>query len=126
MAITAYLKRNLSWLSVPFNGVMRSYIDDGTRTATTHGKIYWRYEDEPDMVPQFLADAEVGFERAVPFDSGDRHIRLFLIGFTELDVPTDRDFVLAEQRVVYMNDTTTVTFLGETVEFLADPLTFTP
>lgn len=119
-----YVKRNKSWLSTPFNLVLRSYVDDGERTESTHVRLYWRYEDEPLMTPQFWRDGEVGFETAGPIGTA-RDIRLYLIGFTELDVPTDKDFILAEQKVVHMvADSDAVTFAAEEVTFDSDLVTF--
>lgn len=105
---TLYLRRNLSETAVPYNLVLRGAVDDGTRTEVTTGKIFWRYEDEPDMAPQFWRDAVVGYEAAGPFDSKGRDIRLYFIGKTELDTPNAQNFAEAEQKVVSMSDTTDI------------------
>lgn len=123
--LTLYLRRNLSETATPLNIVLRQWPDDGARTETTTGQIFWRYEDEPNMVPQFWRDAVVGFETAGPLDTNGRNIRLYFIGYTGLDTPNAQSFAEAEQKVVYMTlESDAVTFMEEEVTFASDPLLF--
>ena len=52
----------------------------GNEIPSVEGDIFWRYEDEPDSAPRFLATCAAGKEIIVPFDFADaRPIRLFLV-----------------------------------------------
>ncbi|MBK8468190.1 MAG: hypothetical protein IPL32_20440 [Chloracidobacterium sp.] len=60
-------RQNLSETSVPLNLVLRGVVDYG-ETEAVAVDVYWRWEDEETMEPQFLAKGVVGQTIAVPFD----------------------------------------------------------
>lgn len=66
-------------------------------TETVSVKVYWRWEDEPEMTPQFLGETVPGDELVVPFDLGGRSIRLYQIGYTALGRGTDTNMKEAVQ-----------------------------
>ncbi|MBK8468081.1 MAG: hypothetical protein IPL32_19890 [Chloracidobacterium sp.] len=75
------LRQNLSETSVPLNLVLRGVVDYG-ETEAVAVDVYWRWEDEETMEPQFLAKGVVGQTIAVPFDPKGRDIRLFQVSKT--------------------------------------------
>lgn len=68
-------------------------------TESVIGDIYWRWEDEPSMVPEFLATGVAGHDVVVPFDLKGREIRLFLVSKTADGDASVRDIKEAEQTV---------------------------
>ncbi len=81
MALTLHIRRNLSEAtfskSLAMNGVPANL------PLSTVGRVFWRFEDEPTMVPTFLGETKVGTELVIPFDLKGRDIRLFLIGVSD-------------------------------------------
>lgn len=86
--ITATIRRNLGTSAQSRNGVLSSVTDDQRSTVEVQKlKYYWRWEDEPDMEPQFFAEGVAGQPVSAPFDTQGRAVRFFQIGFTEKGDP---------------------------------------
>ncbi|HEY8562788.1 MAG TPA: hypothetical protein VIL74_20590 [Pyrinomonadaceae bacterium] len=69
---------------------------------SVEGIVFWRWEDEPASLPQFLGTASAGSSLDVPFTiSGQRQIRLFLISRTADGDQTETDPRRSEQQLVY-------------------------
>jgi len=69
----------------PRNIVLDDFIVTDYEPSTV-GLVYWRWEDEPSMVLQFLGQQVAGSTLAVPFDLMGRTIRLFLVSRTDKGV----------------------------------------
>jgi len=74
-------------------------VAEPAATETVSVKIYWRWEDDTAMVPQYLGETVPGGTLTVPFDLKGREIRLFQIGYTALGRGTDTNMKQAEQTV---------------------------
>ena len=68
-----------------------------TATETVNVKVFWRWEDDTAMVPQYLGETLPGESLIVPFDLGNRSIRLYQIGYTALGRGTDTNIKEAVQ-----------------------------
>lgn len=80
MALELRLQRNVSestfTKTLALNGVPQN------RPVPEIGRVFWRWEDEADMKPQFLVEGVIGFEMVVPFDMKGRDVRLYINGVT--------------------------------------------
>lgn len=68
-------------------------------TETVATQIFWRWDDDDAMTPQYLGETVPGGTLTVPFDLKGRAIRLFQIGYTALGRGTDTNIKQAEQTV---------------------------
>jgi len=66
-------------------------------TESVAGDVYWRWEDEPTMEPQYLGTGVAGHDLVVPFDLNGREIRLFLVSKTAANRGSVQDIKEAEQ-----------------------------
>jgi hypothetical protein len=78
--------------SLALNGVATA-----DETPSVVGEIHWRWEDEPDMAPEYLGQAVAGHSLLVPFDLKNRPIRLFLNSKTEAGRSAVANITEAEQ-----------------------------
>lgn len=62
---------------------------------------FWRWEDDPDMEPQFLAERNVGTQVRVPFDLGDRPIRIFTVAKTDTGVASVNNILQSAVQTVF-------------------------
>ncbi|MBV9214829.1 MAG: hypothetical protein JO053_01525 [Acidobacteria bacterium] len=92
------LEDRLSEAGVPRNLVLDGTVPDYIPDTVTLS-YYWRWLDQPDMHPQFLADGIPNTETHVPFELQGRAIIIYQIGRTDTGDPTDRDFAEAEKIV---------------------------
>lgn len=86
---------------MPLNLVLRAYEDYG-ETESTSVDVYWRWDDDDTMEPQFLARGVAGTDILTPFDSKGRDIRLFQVARTSRATRSDRSVKEGEQVVVDM------------------------
>lgn len=96
------LRENLSETSVPLNLVLRGYEDYG-ETESVRVDVYWRWEDDDTMEPQFLAAGVAGQTIVTPFDPKGRDIRLFQVAQTSRATKSDRSVKEGEQLAVDMS-----------------------
>lgn len=68
-------------------------------TATVAVKIFWRWDADEAMMPQYLGETVPGGTLTVPFDLSGGAIRLFQIGYTALGRGTDTNIKQAVQTV---------------------------
>lgn len=92
------LRQRLSETSFALNIALSGVVQEG-ETATKAVDIYWRWEDEPDSEPQYLASGVAGFPITVPFDPKGREIRFYMISKTETGFASDRNVRESEQIV---------------------------
>lgn len=90
------LRRNLAPGTVP-NTLALYGVAHSTATESVKFDVYWRFEDEPTMDPQFLGTQTAGYDLVVPLDLKGREIRLFMISKTEKGVESVRDVKEAVQ-----------------------------
>lgn len=91
-----YLYERLCEPTSTMNLVLDGQVIDNV-TESVAGDVYWRWEDEPDMEPQYLGTGVAGHDLVVPFDLKGREIRLFLISKTGTGDQSVRDIKEAEQ-----------------------------
>ena len=99
MPLELTLRRNLSASPLLPNGLALRGIVDAGETEAVAVKIYWRWEDEPAMEPQYLGTGVAGHDLVVPFDLNGREIRLFLVSKTAANRGSVQDIKEAEQTV---------------------------
>lgn len=68
-------------------------------TVSTVFYVYWRWDDEPDMKPEYLGTGVAGNSLRVPFELKGRDIRLFLVSQTEDGQRSVANITEAEQVV---------------------------
>lgn len=109
----------------PRNLVLDDYIADEYEPSVTF-RVYWRWEDMPEMEYQYLGTQNTGSTLAVPFDLMGRQIRLSLVGRTKDGVPTVTD-VREGVQTVYTPDPLLgiVTYGGEVVTFEGEVVYYT-
>lgn len=93
----AILRPRLSETSVALNGWLRGIAE--VTIEPQFVDIYWRYDDEPDMVPQYLGSAVPGETVNAPFPHLTRTIRLFQIPRAGTGAEAPQNFTEAEQTV---------------------------
>lgn len=83
---------------------MMNLVLDGqsapTTATSTVADIFWRWEDDKAMEPQFLGRTAAGHDLIVPFDLKGKSIRLFMVSKTAAGYADVRAITEAEQ-VVY-------------------------
>lgn len=101
------LEERLSPTTFANNIAMTSLADgelatelDAAETEAVSVDIYWRWEDDLTMEPQYLAAGTAGKTLQVPFKLGNRSIRLFMVSKTESGLASVDDVRDAEQTVV--------------------------
>lgn len=90
------LRQRLSNSSVPLNIALSGVVPVDTTDSNTVD-VYWRWEDEATMEPEYLANGVAGKNIVVPFDLKGREIRLFMVSRTATGVASVRDVKEAEQ-----------------------------
>lgn len=98
MANDIILRRRLSPASFTLNIAMNG-IPAASDTESIAGDVYWRWESDPTMEPQYLGQQTVGKTLAVPFDLKGQAIRLFLVSRTAEGDFSVRDIKEASQYV---------------------------
>lgn len=93
------LRRRLSEPTFALNIALRG-VADQSFTESVIADVFWRWEDEPAMEPQFLATTTAGKTLQVPFDLKGRSIRLFLTGRTSEGFSSVREVTEGDQVVV--------------------------
>ncbi len=73
------LRPRLSESTVPLNIALYGVVPDAPSSAPV-AKVYWRWEDEPNMEPQLLGKAVKDHTLAAPFDLQGKTVRLFVVG----------------------------------------------
>lgn len=97
MALELTLRRNLSPSSVLINHLALRGVVDAGETEAVAVKIYWRWEDEPDMKPEFLCFGTPGQTATVPFDPKGREMHFYNVSLSEKGVQNVRDLADAVQ-----------------------------
>jgi hypothetical protein len=92
------LRQHLSQSSSPLNLVLSGVVRDD-ETESIYADIYWRWDDDPTMKPQFLGTTAAGFALEIPFDLKGKDIRLFAVSKTADGIQDVRDVREAEQIV---------------------------
>lgn len=64
------------------NNILLDGIAALTETPSVVGELWWRWEDEPNMKPEFLARVTAGQSMQIPFEAKGRDIHLFLVSET--------------------------------------------
>lgn len=64
------------------NNILLNGVVALSETPSTSADVYWRWEDEDDMKPEFLGRVTAGSSLRVPFEMKGRDIRLFLVSVT--------------------------------------------
>lgn len=93
----AIFRPRLSETSVALNGWFRGIPE--TTIEPQLVDYYWRYDDEPDMVPQYLASVVPGDTLSAPFPGLTRAIRLIKIPRAGTGAEAPQNFAEAEQTV---------------------------
>lgn len=92
------LRRRLSEptfaLNIALNGV-----PPATPTESIIADIYWRFEADPTVDPQYLGSTAAGTDLVVPFDLKGQDIRLYAVSRTAEGDFSVRDIKEAEQTV---------------------------
>jgi len=117
--IAVVLHRGLSESGILCNGVLNGVPYTTARTSARSFDYYWRWDDDPDMRPEYLGTKEVGIALNVPFNSQGRDIRLFQIARTSAG-SSDPLIAEARQFVIRAIDAEVVTYLGDTVLYGGD------
>lgn len=97
MPLELTLRRNLSASPLLPNGLALRGIVDAGETEAVAVKIYWRWEDEPDMKPEFLCYGKPGETANVPFDPKGREMHFYSVSLTEKGVESVRNLADAVQ-----------------------------
>lgn len=92
------LEENLSEPTWP-KGLVLDTVVFTTEAASTVGRVYWRFNDEPDAAPQILGDRSAGSDLVIPFDLKGHAIRLFLISVSQTGNKSVSDIKKAVQTV---------------------------
>lgn len=92
--IRPHLSESTFAKSLALNGVAVA-----TETLSIIGEIYWRWDDETSMKPEYLGKAVAGHSLRIPFDLQGRSVRLFLISKTGEGRRSVANITEAEQTV---------------------------
>lgn len=98
MSLQLLLKRPLAEPNVMTNLVLDGIAPFSPSTSYA-ADIFWRWEDDETMEPQYLGSTAAGFGLTVPFDLKGKSIRLFAIPRTGSGYRTVQSLADAEQTV---------------------------
>lgn len=92
------LQDNLSEATFAKALVLDSVVDASSETALS-ADVYWRWDEETSMEPQYLGTQSAGHTLTVPFDLV-KDVRLFIVSRTASGRPSVKTVLEAEQTVV--------------------------
>lgn len=122
--IEVTLHRRLSETSIPVIGHLDGVPYDRIRTAARSFIYWWRFDDDPDMRPEYLGTKEAGVPLSIPFNTQGRDIRLFQIARTAAGEVSDPLIAEARQIVLHLVDAEVVTYLGDDITYLGDDIIY--
>ncbi len=122
--IEVVLHRRLSESGIVCNGYLNGVPYRTARTPAASFDYYWRWDDDPDMRPEYLGTKEAGIQVNIPFASTGRDVRLFQVAKTRDGIPSDPLIAEARQMVLRLTDAVVVTYLGDTVTYGGDDITY--
>jgi hypothetical protein len=81
MTLALTLRQRVSEPTFSFGLVLNGVAQESETPSVTY-EIYWRWDDEPEMKPEYLGQGVAGHSLRVPFETKGRNLRLFLVSRT--------------------------------------------
>lgn len=133
--IEVTLHRRLSETAIPCTGYLDGVPKGKARSSIASFEYWWRWDDDPEMRPEFLGTKEAGFSLSIPFSvrqvtlpgepfSSGRNIGIYQIAVTKDGRRSDPLIKEGRYYVLHLLAPDVVTYLGGAVTYLSEDVTY--